>query len=230
MSGQRVVVIGATGMVGGAALRQALASAEVAEVTVIGRRACEVQDAKLRERIHADFLRYEPVADALADQDAALFCLGAYTGTLPDDQFKRLTVDVPLAFARALLVRSPNVRFSLLSGQGADRSERARMPFARYKGAVENGLLELDFAGLYLFRPAYIYPVQARREPNAMYRVSRALYPVVRRLSPNAAITSEELAGAMLHAGLHGLGPDPRVTLENRDIRALARRLAAGGA
>ncbi len=217
-------MIGATGMVGGEALERCLESPEVESITVIGRRSCGRAHDKLREHLHGDFLSYESLQGALADQDAALFCLGAYTGAVADELFREITVDYALAFAAALRERSPNAAFCLLSGQGADRSERARAAFARYKGAAENGLIALKLARLYLFRPGYIYPVQPRQEPNAMYRVARALYPVLRRLAPNASVTSRALARAMLHAALHGVDDQACVTLENADIRALARR------
>ena len=212
-------------MVGGEALELCIKSPEVESVTVIGRRTCGRQSDKLREHIHDDFLSYESLQDALTDQDGALFCLGAYTGAVADDLFRKITVDYALAFGAALRERSPSAAFCLLSGQGADRYERARAAFARYKGAAENGLIALEFARLYLFRPGYIYPVQARREPNAMYRIARALYPVLRRLSPNSSVTSRGLARAMVHAGLRGLGDEPCVTLENADIRALLEQL-----
>ena len=228
MSGQRIVLIGATGMVGGEALDMCLERPDVATVTVIGRRSCGRASDKLREHLHEDFMSYESLHDALSDQDGARFCLGAYTGAVADDLFRKITVDFALAFGAALRERSPAASFCLLSGQGADRSERARAAFARYKGAAENGLIALKFPRLYLFRPGYIYPVQPRREPNAMYRVARALYPVLRRLAPNASVTSRDLAGAMLHAALYGVDDQACVTLENADIRALARRIERG--
>lgn len=220
-----VILIGATGMVGGLALSLALEDPAVARVTVLGRRSVGVAHAKLREVIQEQFLDYTSNAAALAGHDAALFCLGVYTGAVPDAEFRTITVDYTLAFAKALRERSPNAAFCLLSGQGADPSERSRMAFARYKGAAERGLLALGFPRVHIFRPGYIYPVTPRREPNLGYRVSRALYPVIRRVYPNVGLPADDLARAMLHAALHGAGEHAAPVLENADIRALARTL-----
>jgi uncharacterized protein YbjT (DUF2867 family) len=222
MSGKRVILVGATGMVGGLALHESLHRPEVATVTTVGRRATGVKDSKLREVLHDDFSDYGRVGDALEGQDVALYCIGVYTSAVPDDEFRKVTVDYTLAFAEALHARSREAAFCFLSGQGADQTERSRIAFARHKGAAEKALLELDFPRAHIFRPGYIYPVTPRREPNVTYRIMRALYPIVRRVYPNVGIASDELARAMLHAGLHGTGAHEDPVLENRDIRALA--------
>ncbi len=222
MSGKRVILVGATGMVGGLALRESLLCPDVAMVTAVGRRATGVKDARLREVLHDDFTDYGQIGDAFEGQDVALFCIGVYTGAVPDDEFRKITVDYTLAFAEALHARSPEAAFCLLSGQGADQTEASRIAFARYKGAAEKALLELGFPRAHIFRPGYIYPVTPRREPNVTYRITRALYPLLRRVYPNIGIASDDLARAMVHAGLHGTGAHENPVLENRDIRALA--------
>ncbi|MCB9591987.1 MAG: hypothetical protein H6719_04580 [Sandaracinaceae bacterium] len=223
--GRRVVLIGGTGMVGGSALRHALDDPRVGSVTSIGRRPTGLpRDPKLVEISHADFRDFTPLVDRLAGFDAALFCLGAYTGSIPDAEFRAVTADYPVAFAEALREHSPDVAFCFLSGAGADPTEKSRMSFARYKGAAEKALAALDFARLHVFRPGYIYPVEPRREPNLTYRLMRPLFPVLRRVHPDIGIPSHDLARAMLHAGLEGTAPHADVVLENRDIRALAAR------
>ncbi|MCP4654398.1 MAG: hypothetical protein GY856_03155 [bacterium] len=209
-------------MIGGIALREMLLSPDVARVTVVGRRATGRSDPKLREILHQDFTDYGEITEAFENQDVALFCLGAYTGAVPDDELRRVTVDTTKAFAQALRARSPQAVFCFLSGQGADPTGRSRIAFARYKGAAENALVELGFPRVHIFRPGYIYPVEPRREPNVSYRIVRALYPVLRRVYPNLGIASDDLARAMVHAGLHGTGSHEVPVLENRDIRALA--------
>jgi uncharacterized protein YbjT (DUF2867 family) len=209
-------------MIGGLVLRYALSDSDVEAVTSIGRRATEVTDPKLREVECSDFTSFAPVADALKDQDVALFCLGAYTGTVPDAEFKKITVDYTVAFAEALLEGSPGAAFCLLSGQGADQSEKSRISFARYKGMAENALLALGFSRVHLFRPGYIYPITPREEPNFSYRLMRFLWPVARRIYPNLGVSSEELAKVMLQAGLAGTPNHASPVLENRDVRRLA--------
>lgn len=207
-------------MVGGIALRLCLDDPDVSAVTVIGRRSCGVEHNKLREVVHDDFMDFTGIADSLGAHDVALYCLGAYTGTVPDDEFRRITVDYTMAFAKALHEKSLQAVFCFLSGQGADQTERSRIAFARYKGAAEKALLGIGFPNVYIFRPGYIYPVTPRDEPNLTYRITRAFYPVLRRLYPNVGISSEDLARAMVHAGLHGTGTHDDPVLENRDIRA----------
>lgn len=209
-------------MVGGTALRLCLDSDKIAQVTAIGRRAVDLEHPKLLQAQHADFSDCRSIEDALADCHIALFCLGAYTGSVPDSEFRRITVDYTIGFAEALHRRSPEAVFCFLSGSGADQTERSRLSFARYKGAVEKALLAQGFARLHIFRPGYIYPVVPRKEPNPSYRLARLLYPVMRRLTPNATIRSDELALAMLQAGLRGTPDHPSPILENRDIRKLA--------
>ena len=226
MSKKNVVLIGATGMIGGLVLRYALDDPGIASVTSIGRRATGVDHPKLREMTHGDFTEFGPVEAELKGKDLALFCLGAYTGAVADEEFRKITVDYTVAFAEALFERSPGAAFCLLSGAGADQTEKSRISFARYKGMAENALLALGFQRVHIFRPGYIYPVTPRDEPNITYRIMRSVYPAVRRLYPNIGISSEDLAKAMLHAGLKGTPGHSSPVLENRDIRRFAREMA----
>jgi uncharacterized protein YbjT (DUF2867 family) len=224
MSEKRMVVTGATGMVGGLALKYALSDPAVGAVTAIGRRATDIVHPKLRQVEHEDFTDLQPVEGELEGQDVALFCLGVYTGAVPDSEFRMITVDYTAAFAEALLRQSPGAAFCLLSGAGADQAEKSRISFARYKGMAENALLALGYPRVHIFRPGYIYPVSPRKEPNLTYRLSRRLYPLLQRIYPNVGIPSDELAHVMVRAGLNGTPGHSSPILENRDIR----RLAAG--
>jgi uncharacterized protein YbjT (DUF2867 family) len=218
----RLMVAGATGMVGGLVLRESLARAEVTRVTTVGRRPTGVADPRLREVVHADSADYRTVAEAFQGQDAALFCLGTYTGAVPDAELRRVTVDYAVAFAETLYAGSPGATFALLSGHGADPSGRSRIAFARYKGEAERTLLAVGFPRVYFFRAGYIYPVTPRREPNVGYRILRALYPLLRMVYPNLGVSSEDLARAMVRTVVEGPDTHPGPVLENRDIRSLA--------
>jgi hypothetical protein len=155
----RLVIVGATGMVGGYALRYALDHAAVGAVTAIGRRTLDISHPKLKEVLHRDFADCSALADALSGEDAAVFCLGAYTGVVSDAELRKVTVDYTVAFAQVLRTASPAAAFSFLSGSGADQTGQSQLAFARYKGEAEKALLTAGFSRVYIFRPAYIYPV-----------------------------------------------------------------------
>jgi hypothetical protein len=154
-------------------------------------------------------------------QDAAIFCLGTYTGSASDAELRKITVDYTVEFARVLHGSSPGASFSFLSGSGADQTGRSRMAFARYKGEAEEALLAAGFPRLYIFRPAYIYPVEPRKEPNFSYRSLRAIYPAFRVPFPNQVIPADHLARAMVDVAVREARESGKWILENRDIRTM---------
>jgi uncharacterized protein YbjT (DUF2867 family) len=220
-----LVIVGATGMVGGYALRYALDHPAVGSVTAIGRRKLGIPHPKLKEVLHQDFADCSALADVLSGQDAAVFCLGAYTGAVPDMELRRVTVDYTIAFARVLRTASPASAFSFLSGSGADPTGRSRLAFARYKGEAEKALLAAGFSRVYIFRPAYIYPVEPRKEPNFSYRLLRGIYPAFRVLFPNQVIRADDLARAMVDVAVQRMGERQSLVFENHDIKAIAQSL-----
>ena len=209
-------------MVGGYALRYALDDDSVKTVTAIVRRQLGISHPKLREVLHGDFADCSSLSPALSGQDAVVFCLGTYTGAVSDAELRKVTVYYTVEFARVLRGASPEAAFSFLSGNGADPTGRSRIAFARYKGEAENALIAAGFPSVYLFRPAYIYPVEPRKEPNFTYRLLRAIYPVFRVLFPNQVVRADELAQAMVDAAVRGTDRGTRV-FENRDIQAMVK-------
>jgi uncharacterized protein YbjT (DUF2867 family) len=220
---KRLVIVGATGMVGGYALRYALDHPAVGQVMSIGRRKLGLSHSKLNQVLHPDFADCSALAGALSGQDAAIFCLGTYTGSVPDAELRKITVDYTVEFARVLHGSSPNAAFSFLSGNGADPTGRSRMAFARYKGEAEKALLTDGFPRVYIFRPAYIYPVEPRKEPNFSYRLLRAIYPAFQLLFPNQVIPADDLARAMIDVAVRETGEIGGRVFENRDIRAMVK-------
>jgi uncharacterized protein YbjT (DUF2867 family) len=220
-AGRKLVIVGASGMVGGYALRYALDHPLVERVTAIGRRRLGISHPKLMDVLHRDFADCSALAAALSGQNAAVFCLGANTGAVPDAELRKITVDYTVEFARVLRGSSPDAAFSFLSGSGADPTGRSRIPFARYKGEAEKALLAAGFPRVCIFRPAYIYPVEPRKEPNFSYRLLRGIYPVFRVLFPNLVIRADDLARAMVEAAIRGTEEREGLVLENRDIRSM---------
>ena len=220
---KHLVIVGASGMVGGYALRYALENSGVGSVTSIGRKKLGVSHSKLKEVLHPDFADCSALADVLASQDAVIYCLGTYTGSVSDAQLRTITVDYTVEFARVLRGSNPDAAFSFLSGSGSDPTGRSRIAFARYKGEAEKALLAAGFPFVYVFRPAYIYPVKPRQEPNFGYRLLRAVYPVFRTLFPNQVIQADDLARAMVDVVLRRTKERQHLVFENRDIRAMIK-------
>jgi uncharacterized protein YbjT (DUF2867 family) len=226
MTGQkRLVILGATGMVGGYALRYALDHPSVGRVTIIARRKLGFSHPKLNEVTHQDFADCSSLAEALSAQDAAMFCLGAYTGAGTAAELRTITVRYTVEFARVLRRSSPEAVLSFLSGKGADPAGRSRMPFARYKGEAEKALLAAGFPRVSIFRPAYIYPAEPRKKPNFGYRLLRAINPTFRLLFPNQVIRNDDLARAMVSVTFAKTAERESRSFENHDIRAMVDSL-----
>jgi uncharacterized protein YbjT (DUF2867 family) len=187
----------------------------------IGRRTLGISHPRLKEVLHKDFADCSALAEALSGQDAVVFCLGTYTGSVSDAVLRTITVDYTIEFARVLRSSSPDVAFSFLSGSGADPTGRSRLAFARYKGEAENALHAAGLPHLYIFRPAYIYPVEPRKEPNLSYRLLRAIYPAFRLLFPNQVIRADDLARAMVDVAIRDTSERGSSVFENRDIQAM---------
>jgi len=218
---KRLVIVGASGMVGGYALRHALENPDVERVVSVNRRELGIAHPKLTEVLHPDFANCSALAETLSGQDAAVFCLGTYTGAVSDPELRKVTVDYTVEFARVLRASSPEATFTFLSGNGADPTGRSRIAFARYKGAAEKALLEAGFPHVYILRPAYIYPVAPRKEPTLSYRLFRVLYPAFRLFG--LAVRSDDLGRVMVDVSVQETKEPRNLILENRDILSMVR-------
>ena len=216
---KKVLITGSTGMIGKLVLQNCIGSNQIKHVVSISRRPTGINHAKITEVMQADFSDFTSVEKYFDSIDIAYYCIGVYTGQVPRDEFRTITVDYTKAFADMLKKHSPEATICFLSGQGADTTGKSRMMFAKDKGAAENYLTYKDFPHTYIFRPAYIYPVIPRKEPNMSYRIIRSLYPLFKRLYPNGVITSNELARAIFTIGLYG-GEKP--IFENKDIKRIS--------
>ena len=216
---KRLTIVGASGMVGGYVLQYALENPDVERVISVSRKNLGISHPKLTEVLHPDFADCSALAETLACQDAAVFCLGAYTGAVSDRELRKVTVDYTIEFARVLRASSPEATFTFLSGNGADPTGRSRIAFARYKGAAEKALLETGFPHVYIFRPAYIYPVTPRKEPTLSYRLFRVAYPAFRLFG--LAVRSDDLGRVMLDVSVREVKEPRNRILENRDILSM---------
>jgi uncharacterized protein YbjT (DUF2867 family) len=218
-----ILIFGATGMVGTGALRECLLDSEVERVLTLGRAPTGTKHSKLAEIVRKDLLDYAGIENQLAGFDACFFCLGVSSSGMNEADYTRITHDIALAAASALLRLNPQMTFIFVSGAGADRTERGRVMWARVKGKTENALLRLPFKAVYVFRPGIIEPLHGIQSRTAGYRlfyaVAKPLLPIARRLFRNYVLTTEQIGRAMLAAAKRGAA---KPILEARDIRALS--------
>ena len=222
----RVIVFGASGMVGHGALRACLLDEDVTEVLVVVRKPLPLDHPKLRQIVHADFSDFTAVQDQLTDLDACFFCLGVSAMGRGEEEYTRVTYGYTLAAARALQAANSELTFVYVSGEGTDSTGRSRQMWARVKGRTENALLAMPMHA-YMFRPGYIQPVggATSRTPGyrVLYRVTASLYPLLRRAFPRHVTTTDAVGHAMLAVTrLKGAGP---TVLHSADIN----RLVAAG-
>ncbi|MFP2963823.1 NAD(P)H-binding protein [Myxococcus sp. 1LA] len=224
----RVILFGATGMVGQGVLRECLRSPDVERVLTVGRTATGQRHEKLTEWVHTDFQDYAAVAPQLTGYDVCFFCLGVSSAGMKEQDYRRVTFDIALAAAQALGQHNPGMRFLYVSGAGTDSSERGRTMWARVKGETENALLRQSSLSAYMFRPGYIQPMHGIRSKTrlyqALYTVMAPLYPVWKALFPGFVTTTEQLGRAMLAVARQGT---PKRVLENKDINDLAATATA---
>jgi uncharacterized protein YbjT (DUF2867 family) len=217
----KVIVFGATGMVGQGVLRECLLDTGVESVLVVGRTPTNVEHPKLREVLHRDFSDFSAVSDEFAGHDACFWCLGVSSVGMAPEEYERITYGYTLAAAEPVARLNPELTFVYVSGAGTDSTEQGRTRWARVKGRTENAILALPFRG-YAFRPGYIQPLHGvtskTRLYAALYRVIAPLYPVFKRVAPGYVTTTEQLGRAMLAVARDGA---PSRVLASREINAL---------
>jgi uncharacterized protein YbjT (DUF2867 family) len=211
-------------MVGQGVLRECLAAPDVSEVVVLGRSKIEPAPPKLRQVVQDDLFDLTRVEPELRGIDACFFCLGVSSSGMSEAAYSHITYDLTLAVATVLARLNPAMTFIYVSGAGTDSSERGRIMWARVKGRTENALKALPFAGVYLFRPAVIQPLHGIQSKTPSYRrlykLTRPLLPMMKRLFPNHVVTTEEVGLAMLNAARRGRS---RLVVESGDIARLAQ-------
>jgi uncharacterized protein YbjT (DUF2867 family) len=218
----RIILFGATGMVGQGVLRECLLDTEVESVLAVGRSPTGQRRAKLREIVHDNFLDYSAIESQLKGYDACFFCLGVSSVGMDEERYRHLTYDIALAAARTLAKLNPQMVFVYVTGRGTDSSEQGRSMWARVKGKTENDLLKLPFKAAYMFRPAGIQPLHGIRSKTAWYQaVYVAVAPLLtllNRIAPKYMTTTEQVGRAMIKVARDGF---PKPVLESEDIHRL---------
>jgi len=220
--GMKVILFGATGMVGQGVLRECLLDAGVERVLAIGRSPTGQQHAKLHEIVHDNFMDYSAVESELAGYDACFFCLGVSSVGMDAERYRHLTYDITLAAAKTLVRLNPGMVFTYVTGRSTDSTEQGPQRWARVKGKTENDLLKLPFKAAYMFRPAGIQPLHGVRSKTvwvqAIYVVAAPLLSYLARTAPKFMTTSEQLGRAMIKVARDGY---PKPVLESEDINSL---------
>jgi uncharacterized protein YbjT (DUF2867 family) len=219
----KVVLFGATGMIGSGALIECLAHPDVEAVLAVGRRSSGVVHEKLSEVLQDDFLDYSAISDRLRVYDACLFCLGVSAAGMSEAEYTRVTHDFTVAAAEAFFAMNPDRTFCYISGQGADSTERGRVMWARVRGRLENRLLGMGLGPVWIFRPGFVQPKKGVRSSttlyNAIYAVLGPIYPLLETAAPKHVTSSDRLGLALIRAARDGA---PKAILGNAEINALA--------
>ncbi len=217
MSGIKVIITGATGMVGEGALFECLRNPTVSEVLILNRRHYEMSHPKLKQLIVPDFFQIANFADTLNRYDACFFCAGISSVGMKEDKFTRITYDTTMAVAKALLVVNSEMVFTYVSGVHTDGSETGRLMWARVKGKTENDLAKLGFKGEYNFRPGVMQPFPGQKNWKSVYKI---VVKLIKAISPKNVITMHELGLAMINTVTRGYSKN---ILEVRDIKELGK-------
>ncbi|MFG1793033.1 epimerase [Nocardia sp. NPDC049149] len=218
----KVILFGATGMIGQGVLNECLRDERVEQVVAVGRSSLGIENPKLREVVQSDPSDLSAIAGELPEFDACFFCLGVSSVGMKEEDYRRITYDFTLQVGRTLAAANPKLTFIYVSGQGTDSTERGRSMWGRVKGKTENDLLALPFQA-YMFRPGFVQPmdgvVSKTRLYRAGYAVTGPVIPLFKRLAPNAFNDNREIGRAMI--AVAAAGSDIRV-LTPREITARA--------
>lgn len=217
MNGIKIIITGATGMVGEGVLFECLQNAKVSEALIINRRHYDMQHAKLKELLVPNFFELDKFSENIQGYDACFFCAGVSSVGKKEAEFTKLTYDTTLAFAKALLAVNNNMVLTYVSGGGTDSSEKGRLMWARVKGKTENDLAKLGFKAEYNFRPGIMYPFKDQQNWKSFYKI---IGGIIKTVAPKAVLTMEEVGKAMINCVIKGY---PKNVLEVSDIRQLAK-------
>jgi uncharacterized protein YbjT (DUF2867 family) len=218
--GIKVIITGATGMVGEGVLLECLENPAVEKVLIVGRRPYNLKHPTLKELIVADFFQLDKVEDSLTGYDACFYCAGVSAIGMKEAEYHRITYDTTLHFAKTLARLNPNMVFNYVSGQATDSSEKGRLMWARVKGKTENALMALPFKAVYNFRPGFMKPMAGQKNIKPIFKFMALLYPAFHTFLPNSASTLKDVGQAMISSVLKGYN---KQVLEVKDINSLAK-------
>jgi uncharacterized protein YbjT (DUF2867 family) len=222
---KKVIITGATGMVGKGVLLECLDHHSVSEALVIGRNSVGLEHPKFKELIVKDFFDFSGFKDELKGYDACFFCMGISAAGLKEDQYRKITYDYTLALAKTLFENNPEMTFNYVSGEGTDSTEKGRMMWARVKGKTENDLLNMGFKQAFMFRPGAIIPLRGIKSRTKIYQFIYDyfmwLVKLMKKISPNSVVNTTQIGLAMINSMLRGYD---KTILKPKDIIILSEQ------
>jgi len=216
----KVIITGATGMVGEGVLLECLQNSAVEKVLLVSRKPYDAQHPKLNQCIIPDFLNLDAFIKRLTGYDVCFYCAGVSSAGMKEAEYTRITYDVTLHFAKTLSALNPQMVFDYVSGALTDSSEKGRVMWARVKGKTENDLMKLPFRRVYNFRPGFMKATPGQKNIKWNYKFIAWMYPLLRVILPNQVSTLHDVAIAMINTVLIGY---PKQILEIKDINTLGK-------
>ena len=218
MSAIKIIITGATGMVGEGVLFECLQNPMVSQILMVNRKHYEYHHLKLKELIVPDFLQLDGFAESITGYDACFFCAGISSVGMKEDKYTHITYDTTLSFAKTLLHYNNSMSFCYVSGSRTDSTEKGRLMWARVKGKTENDLMKMSFRNQYNFRPGIMLPFPGQKNWKSIYKL---IVKIIKAIAPKNVLTMQQVGSAMINAVTIGY---PKSTLEIKDIKELARR------
>ncbi|AQX13687.1 epimerase [Elizabethkingia meningoseptica] len=216
----KVIITGATGMVGEGVLQECINSPKVEKILLINRKPSGYTHPKIEELLHSNFSDISSVSEKVKGYDACFFCLGVSSVGMKEEQYTKVTYDLTLGFAKTLAEQNLDMTFCYVSGAGTDSTEKGSQMWARVKGKTENDLIKLPFKAVYNFRPAFMKPTKGAKNVKGFYKFIDAVYPVFRAINSNYFLTLEEVGKAMINSSSQGYFKN---TIEVKDIKKLSK-------
>jgi len=217
----KVIITGASGMVGEGVLYECLQHNDVEEVLVIGRRSCAYTHSKLKEIVHTDMYNLSSIEDQMEDYDACFFCLGMSSVGVKEPEFTKVTYDLTMHFATTLSKLNPEMTFCYVSGRGTNES--GKQMWQRVKGKTESDLMKLPLRQVYNFRPGIIKPTKGLKNILSLYKWMGWLLPIINTIAPKSIVTLKQIGDAMINATTKGY---EKKILKVKDIVALSNPLS----
>lgn len=217
----RIIIFGATGMVGQSALRECLLDEDVQEILAISRKNTNQQHEKLKEIELENVADLSSIEHEITGFDACFFCLGVSSAGMKEEEYRKITYDITLSVATTFARINQQMTFIYVTGSGTDSSEKGRSMWARVKGKTENDLLRLPFKAAYMFRPGAIIPMHGVKSKTKLYQffydILKPFYPLL--MKSNGVITSEQVGKAMIHVARVGYS---RPVIESHELKRIS--------